>query len=201
MLYLKEENNIMNLKIVYLMIKKILEKIRLWWKFEGRYYHKDFIYGIKNLWNWFPVIWRDRDWDQVFIYEVLIHKLEKQAKYIGEREWHTRAKRDAEIMLLCARLARIQQKELYVMEYLDYLDRDFEFIPTDETKKWFEIESTVTRDDLIDYLYKYKRQHKLIDKTDKDNHQIAIEIAYNNQDRSRKLLFKILEQNIERWWD
>jgi hypothetical protein len=37
--------------------------------------------------------------------------LEKQAKYIGEREWHTRAKRDAEKMLLCARLARIQQED------------------------------------------------------------------------------------------
>ena len=77
-------------------IKNIVEQIKLWWKFEGRYYHRDFINGIKNLWSWFPVIWKDRDWDQTFIYEVLIHKLEKQAKYIGEREWHTRAKRDAE---------------------------------------------------------------------------------------------------------
>jgi hypothetical protein len=41
----------------------------------------------------------------------------------------------------------------------------------------------------------------LIDKTDKDNHHIAIEIARNNQERSRKLLFKIMEENIEGWWD
>jgi hypothetical protein len=103
--------------------------------------------------------------------------------------------------MLCARLARIQQEDLYVYEYLDYLDQDFEFIPTDETKKWFTIESTTTRDDLTDYVYKYRRQYKLIDKTDKDNRRVALEIAHNNQERSRKLLFNIMEENISRWWD
>ena len=179
----------------------MLEKIKLWWKFEARYYHKDFIKGIKNLWNWFPTIWKDKDHHQHFIYEVLIHKLEKQAKYIGERDYHTRAKHDAEKMLLCARLARIQQEDLYTYEFMEYLDQDFEFVPTDETKKWFTMESTITRDELIEYFHKYKRQYKLIDKTDKDNHQIALEIAHNNQKRSRKLLFKIMEENIGGWWD
>ena len=179
----------------------MLNSIKLWWEFEGRYYHKDFINGVKNLWNWFPVIWKDRDHDQHFIYEVLIHKLEKQAKYIGERDWHTRAKRDAEKMLLCARLARIQQEDLYQFEFTEYLDQDFEFVPTDETEKWFTMESTITRDNLIDYFYKYRRQHKLINKTDKDTKRIAIEIARNNQERSRKLLFKIMEENIGKWWD
>ena len=179
----------------------MIEKIKLWWKFEARYYHKDFIQGIKNLWNWFPVIYRDRDYDQTFIYEILIHKLEKQAKRIGQNDWHTEAKRDAEKMLLCARLARIQQEDLYRLEHMDYLDQDFEFVPTDETEEYFSMESTVTRDDLVDYLYKYRRQHKLIDKTGKTNQEIALEIAHNNQERSRKLLFKIMENNIGRWWD
>jgi hypothetical protein len=179
----------------------MLNSIKLWWEYEARYYHKDFINGVKNLWNWFPVIWKDRDHDQHFIYEVLIHKLEKQAKYIGERDWHTRAKRDAEKMLLCARLARIQQEDLYQFEFTEYLDQNVEFVPTDETEKWFTMESTITRDELIEYFHKYKRQHKLIDKTNKDNHRIAIQIARNNQERSRKLLFKIMEENIGKWWD
>lgn len=182
-------------------MKELLNSIKLWWQFEARYYYKDFIQGIKNLWNWFLVVWKDRDWDQSFIYEVLIHKLEKQAKYIEQRDWHTRAKRDAEKMRLCARLARIQQEDLYMCEYLDYWDQDFEFIPTDETKKYFTMESTPTRDDLVDYLYKYRHQHKLIGKTDKDNYRIAIEIARKNQERSRKLLFNVMEENIESWWD
>ena len=37
----------------------MLEKIKLWWIYDGRYLHRDFITGVKNLWNWFPVIWSD----------------------------------------------------------------------------------------------------------------------------------------------
>jgi len=40
-------------------MKQLLEKIQLWWKFEGKYYPRDFITGVKNLWNWFPTIWKD----------------------------------------------------------------------------------------------------------------------------------------------
>lgn len=179
----------------------MIEKIRLWWKFEGKHYPKHFLYGIKNLWKWFPVIWRDRDWDQHFIYEVLIHKLEKQATCFSQSEYSTRSKREAEKMLLCARLARIQQEDLYVDEFYESYEMKHEFIPTDETKKWYTMESEIISENFIDYFAKYQRQYRLVNKTDKDKEDIAREIAYKNQERSRKLLFKIMEQNIERWWD
>jgi hypothetical protein len=34
-----------------------------------------------------------------------------------------------------------------------------------------------------------------------DKHVIAMNIAHLNHDRARKLLFKIMEENIEGWWD
>jgi len=182
-------------------MKKQLKNIYWWWKFEGRHYHKNFIRGIKNLWNWFPVVWYDRDWDQYFIYEVLIHKLEKQAKYIGQNDLHVDAQRDAEKMLLCARLARMQQEELYITEYYEMFEVKVDFTPTDETKKWFEMEYEIIEENFTDYLYKYRHQHKLINKTGKTNQDIAMEIAINNQKRSHKLLFKIMEENIGGWWD
>ena len=40
---------------------------------------------------------------------------------------------------------------------------------------------------------------KIEDENDKD--RIASNIAHINHDRARKLLFKIIEQNIEKWWD
>ena len=179
----------------------MVEKIKLWWKFEGRYYHTDFIKGIKNIWNWLPTIWKDRDWDSHFIYEVLIHKLEKQATYIYKYGNHVSAERDAEKMFLCARLARIQQEELYMDEYYDTHEIEFEFIPTDETEQWFTMESEMLNEDFDTYFTKYQRQYRLMDKTDLDKQEIARNIACNNQERSRKLLFKIMEENIERWWN
>ena len=60
----------------------MFKKIALWWKFEGQYYHTDFIKGIKNLKKWFRVVWKDRNWDSHYIFEIMIHKLKAQSKYI-----------------------------------------------------------------------------------------------------------------------
>jgi len=57
----------------------MFDRTRLWWKFEGRYYHKDIINGVKNLYKWFPIVWKDRDHDHYFIYETLRFKLEQHA--------------------------------------------------------------------------------------------------------------------------
>jgi hypothetical protein len=189
----------------------IFEKISLWWKFEGRYYHKDFIKGIKNLWKWFPVIWKDRDWDDHYIFEVLKFKLNKQADYIGGRDIHVSAKRDAEIMRLVNRLIKLNQDEFYSMEYMDYHETKYDFIPTDKTEKWFTMADELISENFDEYFKKYPRQYKLvmsnklnfygkpIDLNDKKI--VAMTIAHANQERCHKLIFKLLEENIRGWWD
>ena len=42
---------------------------------------KEFKRGVKSLWKWLPVIWKDRHWDDVYIYNILLHKLKLQ------RDW------------------------------------------------------------------------------------------------------------------
>jgi hypothetical protein len=190
-----------------LLKKKIIDvyyNVRCFIVYELQYIPGNIAISIRNLIKWFPVIWKDRDWDHSFIYEILKHKLENQAHYIAKKNRHTSAKRDAELMLLCARLIEMQQEESYEMEFLDY--REIEW--TDD--HWIKMVS----DNLEDYLAKYPRQYKrlLNGQITKfghkpkqeliDNKEMAsIIIAQENQDRSRKLLFKLLERNIERWWD
>jgi hypothetical protein len=48
-------------------------------------------------------------------------------------------------------------------------------------------------------LSKYLEKDDIMDSNDK--RRIAMFIAHENQERSRKLLFKIMEENIERWWN
>jgi len=181
---------------------KMKDSIIRWWRYTWiRSAYRDIKSGISNTLNWLPVIWKDRDWDQHYIYSVLIHKLEKQAVYIHHNGNHVDAKRDAEKMMLCARLARMQQDEMYVDEYRDAFELKCEFVPTDETKQWFTMETEIVSENFIDYFAKYQRQYRLLDKTGLDKDEIARQIGYKNQERSRKLLFKILEENIERWWD
>jgi uncharacterized protein YeaO (DUF488 family) len=189
----------------------IFEKISLWWKFDGKYMHKEFARGVKNLWRWFPTIWKDRDWDDTFIFEILRVKLENQAKYIGGRGIHVSAKRDAEKMRMVAKLIKLQQDDFYHMEYMDYQKSEFEFVPTDETKKWFTMENTLISENYDDYFKKYPRIFKEVlseeDFSDEElvdvetKSKIAMKMSYRNQDRCRKLIFKIMESEISRWWD
>jgi hypothetical protein len=189
----------------------IFEKIRLWWKFDARYYHKDFIEGIKNLWKWFPVIWRDRDWDTNFIYEIIKVKLENQAEYIGGKDRHDRAKRDAELMRLTSRLITRCQDDYYDMEYMDYHNSNYNWIDVDGKSDLKQLDVEMVSENFDDYFKKYPRQYKRVmsgelnrfdrDIEEKEKQIIAMEIAHENQDRCRKLVFKIMESRIEGWWD
>ena len=195
-------------------IVKKLQSISIWWNHDGRYYHKYLKYGVKNLIHWFPIIWKDRNWDSHYIFEIMKHKLSTQADYIGGRDIHTRAQLDAKRMRLCVKLMKLVQDEFYSSEYLDY----------HKTKCWFEVvpgkegyhswESKLLEDNFDSYFKKYPLIYKrvlngegIFSLGDHDNvsttkrQRIAMNIGYINHDRARKLLFKIMESEIEKWWD
>lgn len=54
-------------------------KDREWGFFKTRRFFKDFFNGIRNLVVWFPVIWRDRDWDWQYLSDIMQFKLNKMA--------------------------------------------------------------------------------------------------------------------------
>ena len=189
-------------------LRRKIDHVSIWWDHEGRYTLRNFKVGVKNLRYWLPVIWKDRNWDQQYIFTILQHKLKAQAEYIGSRDIHTRAKRDAEVMMTCVRLIERIQDEFYAMEYMEY----------EKVKHWFEPaekegyttwESRQLGENFNDYFAKYPLVYKRVlndegwlkIEDDKDKHRIASNIAHINHNRARKLLFKIMEQNIEGWWD
>lgn len=186
-----------------------MNKIRLWWKFDGKYMHRNFIQGIKNLFYWFPIIWKDRNWDHSFILQLLAHKLKAQAKYIGTRGFHTTAKRDAEIMMTCVRLIERLDSGHYELEYHEYHESDIRFEPTSESADLFEMKINEISENLDEYFLKYPLVYKKVMngdgwlkiKDEKDKQRIASNISHINHDRAKKLLFKLMERNIERWWD
>jgi len=205
-----------------MVINKFITWVRYdfitWLRYDARYLHKDVIQGVKNLIKWFPTIWKDRDYDHSYIYELIRVKLENQAEYISKRDRHTTAQRDAEKMLLVARLITIQQEDMYDMEYMDYHDSEYNFVDvTDEDglpekyKNSKRLDVHLISERFDEYFAIYPRQYKRVMSgeinrfsrpiEEKDKQLIAMEIAHENQDRSRKLLFKLLENNINRWWD
>lgn len=187
-------------------------RIYLWWVHDGRYYHKYAKQGIKNIIYWFPIIWKDRDWDSHYIFEILQHKLVAQAKYIGDRDFHTRAQLDAKRMRLCVKLIKKVQEEDYIMEYMDYAKDRVWFTDCEDRPGSSLYNSEEVWEKYDEYFAKYPLVYKRVMKGEgvftlngRDEADmkriIAMNIAHLNHDRARKLLFKIMEQNIEGWWD
>ena len=101
-----------------------------WVRWELPYQPKYIKHGVKNLYKWFWVIWKDRDFDYHYTYQVLKFKLEKQAKHLGERNWHESSKRDAELMMTCVRLINKLQNEEYYDELYNLDKRSPEALKT-----------------------------------------------------------------------
>jgi hypothetical protein len=190
----------------------LFRRIWLWWHHDGKYYHKYFKQGVKNIIYWFPIIWKDRNWDDGYIFNILKHKLKAQAKYIGDRDFHTRAQQDARRMRLCVKLIEKVQEEDYAMEYMDYHKDRVWFTPCEDREGSSLYNSEVVNENFNDYFKKYPLVYKRVingegifkfdNVVDVENKKrIAMNIAHVNHDRARKLLFKIMEENIEGWWD
>jgi hypothetical protein len=190
----------------------LFRRIWLWWNHDGKYYHKYFKQGVKNIIYWFPIIWKDRNWDDGYIFNILKHKLKAQAKYIGDRDFHTRAQQDARRMRLCVKLIEKVQEEDYAMEYMDYHKDRVWFTPCEDREGSSLYNSEVVNENFNDYFKKYPLVYKRVingegifkfdNVVDVENKKrIAMNIGHVNHDRARKLLFKIMEENIEGWWD
>lgn len=193
----------------------IVRKLRfvpLWWNHQGRFLHLEFKRGIKNLIYWFPIIWKDRDWDSSYIFDIMKHKLSSTANYIGGRDRHIRSHQDARRMKLCVKLMGLVQDDFYSSEYSDYHKTKHWFEPVPGDEKLSSWESRLLQENFDDYFKKYPLVYRRVlngegvfsldgvDDVDRKQ-RIAMNIGHINHARARKLLFSIMEENIERWWD
>ena len=73
---------------------------------------RKFIYGIKNLIKWFPIIWKDRDWDYYYIMEIYKKKLLFTAKHMRKNGYHENSPKYAEQIENCAAWMHMVQNEV-----------------------------------------------------------------------------------------
>jgi hypothetical protein len=157
--------------------------------------------GLANLLKWFPTIYNDRDYNHYFIYEILKNKLILTAYNIEKRDNHTSVRYDVGNMRLCVKLIEKLQNDYYINEILEYHIPTFLKIDSN-VKAMYSHNYGITYNDFDNYFSKYSRIHKSIsNKENKNNYQIAKEISEINHNRAKKLLFKVLENHIEDWWD
>jgi hypothetical protein len=156
-------------------------------------------YYFKNIIKWSPILWQDRDWDHNYIISALRFKIEKTAKYISENRRYVGYERDVERMNLVIRLIDKMQDEYYSCEYQDYYKSDFRFEKIENSELSL-LHSDMLENNLEEYFKKYPNTYKLFPEHN-ENLKIALRMGNHLHAKCKRILFKLLEQNIEKWWD
>ena len=115
-------------------------------------------------------------------------------------------------MKLCVSLIKKVQEEDYVIEHMDYHKDRVWFTDCKDRPGSSLYNSEEVWENYDEYFKKYPLIYKRVMKGEgpftlngRDETElkkvIAMNIAHLNHDRARKLLFKIMEENIEGWWD
>lgn len=138
--------------------------------------------SIQSLIWFFPVIWKDRDYEADFIYDLLARKLEKIEIYKIKYEKNIHKDKETRKINVAKNLC----KRLSQDEYLENATFWYDKIYAEESlNRLYSIlhHKNVTRN---------PKEEKSFDRCCKHSEYMK------NQDR--KLLFEILEKNIDKWW-
>jgi hypothetical protein len=168
--------------------------------------------GVINIWKWLPIIWRDRDWDHFYIYQILEFKLRKQANYISTMDRHTTAQEDARDMLTCAELINRVKEGYYDSEYMDYHESEFEFLDIEDKPGFSELKIDIISEDFDSYFKKYPSWHRRAINHIKENQKrfttdhndkklVAMIMGDLRQEKAKELVFKMIANKINGWWD
>ena len=159
------------------------------------FFRYDITAGVKNLIRWFPVIWKDRNWDYNFIYMILKYKLHLMEKNIRNYGHHVRAEQDADKIKICVNLLDRLIKD-------EYHDNAFK----SHYKKWGD--AKMSFHDLKDEpgLCQLKIDYPNV-KTEEDKKEqskgfrICSVLEQNLKEQDLDLLFKLMRKHIQGWWD
>lgn len=173
------------------------------WK---RFFHwriVQFIESIKNLIKWFPIIWKDRNWDDYYIMKILQYKIKMQRDYLIYYNRHMGLEITNRNMTWVLNLMERQMKEYYSMEVFDYLEEEMSM--DEQGYLAFDLK----QENLDEYLKKYKNTVKRLKMAYPEidhtmfggKRSLAFLVSKYNQKKADSLIWKIMERDMASWWD
>ena len=162
-----------------------------------------FIGGIKNIFRWIPTLYKDKDWDEWYIYTILQKKIEFQRKEIIYANRHTQVDRDNRDMTIALNLIERVKEEYYGIEHLDYSETKFRFEPIEGDRELYSMEKDVISEKYDDYLKKYPSSVRKVSKQkpDLNKEDLCFWVAKHNEEKAHDLLHRVLKERMRRWWD
>jgi hypothetical protein len=162
-----------------------------------------FLGGIKNIFRWMPTLYKDKDWDDWYIFTILQKKIEFQRKEIIYANRHMEVDRDNRDMTIVLNLIERVKEEYYGTEYLDYSETKFRFEPIEGDDDHYSLEQDLISENYDEYLRKYPSSVRKVskEKPDLNKRDLCFWVAKHNEEKAHNLLFKILKERMRWWWD
>lgn len=113
------------------------------WKTQKMKFLKRFVRKAKNLISWFSVIFKDENWDHVYIYIILQHKLKRTLKGLEDFKYCDNISAKRHLKICIKLLDRIIQDDFY-----------------DDSKKFYTYEEIMKTDASLEILEDVGRRYK-----------------------------------------
>jgi hypothetical protein len=152
---------------------------------------KHFFSQIQKLIYWFPVIWKDQDWDQYYFMILLRHKLVTMRKFFASDHAQTEDAKDHAVVIddIIELIEKINNQDyhnhdLFKLEFPNYVERDLLdcFIESPDHPGWMQFESGMTQEQ-----GKFFSQCSMMD--------------YEEEKADYDRIFDLLKDNIQYFWD
>jgi hypothetical protein len=180
-------------------------KLYRWIKYKLPYQHKYIQYGVKNLWDWFWIIWKDREWDYNYYWKIQKKKISQMRNHHAKNMRFESSDRIVEQMDLALSLIDKLQNDYYRDEC--YGD---EYYQTKMRVEDGKIEFDDVKNELNRYIEKYPSAHRQVlnnpkylkySGSENSDFKISMLMGIERHDKAKRILFKLFENNIESWWD
>lgn len=157
-----------------------------------------FFNRLHNVYRWLPTIWKDQDWDDQFIVDILVKKLEHQRDFfLSHKAYSANSHETANEIQKAIDGLRKTQDSWNHYEYPAQQALD---------EKWgegkFRFERIANRSDLNKLHIDYTNV-----KTKEDKEQYSKEFrdtmtkAHKQYKKDKQAAYKFIADNIDKWWD
>ena len=164
-----------------------------------KYWVKRKIWQIRNVIKWLPIIWKQFDFDYSYAIEVFKFQLQKTSDYLASDKAMTLSAKDnhKRLEIIIRLMDKVYGIDNYELECYDELYRIYgkdkfkhKFIPCKDEKGYSELKHS----------YELTESPELIEEIENKRKELLKE-SIDKQKRAHKLLWDLVEHNIERMWD
>ena len=154
-----------------------------------RRFIRNLIRSIKSVVVWLPTIWRDRDWDYVYLFLILRKKLSLMEKFFAsDKALTANHKEVANNIKECREILDRLIEDNYLAEKYD---KHYE--------KWGQPEFNIEGENL-EITYKNVKTEEDEITMRKEFRELAIK-EMEEKENDKNLLFEKMAQSITSWWD